>query len=104
MGAGHDGAARQLLHELAAAGYRTSRYDFLELIGPGAGRALRTAYAQQLRIAPNSWGWLLGGLDRRPALTVGIGRLCATAAASRLHARLGPDVSAVLSTYPLASQ
>ncbi len=104
IGAGHDGAASQLLRELSAAGFRTSRYDFLELLPAGLGRTLRGLYAQQLRVAPSSWGWLLGNVGRHPRLSLGAGRLSARAAGSRLRARIGPDVCAVVSTYPLASQ
>src|SRR5205814_8983967 len=58
----------QLQRELTEAGYRTSRYDFLDRLPPGLGRALRSLYARQLRLAPGSWGWLLGTeaqLDRK---------------------------------------
>jgi UDP-N-acetylglucosamine:LPS N-acetylglucosamine transferase len=104
MGAGHDGAARELVRELTAAGYRTTFHDFLELLGPGAGRGLRALYAQQLRFAPRSWGWLLANLGRHPVLNSGLAGLFARAAARRMRAVLGPDLSAVVSTYPLASQ
>ena len=104
MGAGHDGAARELVRELTAAGYAADRHDFLDLLGPRAGRALRGLYARQLRVAPRSWGWLLGNLGRHPALNAGVADLVARAAAPRMRAALGPELSAVVSTYPLASQ
>jgi UDP-N-acetylglucosamine:LPS N-acetylglucosamine transferase len=104
MGAGHDGAARELVRELAAAGYATEFHDFLDLLGPRGGRALRALYARQLRLAPRSWGWLLGNLGRHPVLNAGVAGLLARAATRRMRAALGPDLSAVVSTYPLASQ
>jgi UDP-N-acetylglucosamine:LPS N-acetylglucosamine transferase len=104
MGAGHDGAARELVRELTAAGYAADFHDFLDLLGPRAGRALRALYAQQLRVAPRSWGWLLSNVGRRPRLNAGFAGLSARAAARRMRAVLGPDLSAVVSTYPLASQ
>src|SRR5256885_16686855 len=104
IGAGHDGAARALVRELAAAGYRTSCHDFLELIGPRAGRGLRALYAAQLRIAPRSWGWMLGDLSRNPRHSAGPVAVLARMATRRTHEALGPDVTAVVSTYPLASQ
>jgi UDP-N-acetylglucosamine:LPS N-acetylglucosamine transferase len=104
VGAGHDGAARELVREFTAAGYAATRHDFLDLLGPRTGRALRAAYAAQLRVAPRSWGWLLGGLGRHPAFTAGVAALVDRVSARRMRAVLGPDVSAVVSTYPLASQ
>jgi UDP-N-acetylglucosamine:LPS N-acetylglucosamine transferase len=104
MGAGHDGAARELVRELDAAGYRTTRHDFLQLLGGGTGQALRAVYARQLHVAPGSWGWLLGTLGEHPAWNERVGAVFARVTASRVRALLGPDVTAVLSTYPLASQ
>ena len=104
VGAGHDGAARELVREFAAAGYATSRHDFLAMLGSRGGRALRAAYAAQLRVAPGSWGWLLGNLSRHPGLTTGLAGFIARVAARRLRAALDPQPAAVVSTYPLASQ
>jgi UDP-N-acetylglucosamine:LPS N-acetylglucosamine transferase len=104
VGAGHDGAARELAREFTAAGYATSLHDFLAMLGPRGGRALRAAYAAQLRIAPGSWGFLLGSLGRHPGFTAGLAGFIARAVARRLRATLSPGLTAVVSTYPLASQ
>jgi UDP-N-acetylglucosamine:LPS N-acetylglucosamine transferase len=56
-----------------------------------------------LKVAPGGWEWTLGRLNRRSRLgstTVGLTAL----ADRRLRTAIGPDVSAVVSTYPLASQ
>jgi hypothetical protein len=59
IGAGHDGAARELGRRLTADGFAMTRHDFLDLLTPGSGTALRGTYARQLRYAPRSWGRLL---------------------------------------------
>jgi UDP-N-acetylglucosamine:LPS N-acetylglucosamine transferase len=104
MGAGHDGAARELVRELTEAGYAAEFHDFLDLLGPRAGRALRSLYARQLSIAPRSWGWLLAGLSRYAGFNRALAGLFAHGAARRTRAVLGTDLHAVVSTYPLASQ
>jgi UDP-N-acetylglucosamine:LPS N-acetylglucosamine transferase len=104
VGAGHDGAARQLVREFGAAGYEVSCHDLLDLGSPGLGRALRNMYAMELRVAPRSWGWVLGQLERHGGLSARVGALAGWLAARRLRAAIGPDPVAVISTYPLASQ
>jgi UDP-N-acetylglucosamine:LPS N-acetylglucosamine transferase len=102
VGAGHDGAARELARRLAEQGFAVDRHDFLDLLPGPLGRGLRNAYALQLRVAPDSWGWLLTALDRHRTLTgvaTGISRL----AARTLQRSLPADTIAVVSTYPLAS-
>jgi UDP-N-acetylglucosamine:LPS N-acetylglucosamine transferase len=109
VGAGHDGAAAELARRLGDAGFRVDCHDFLDLLGERAGRALRGSYAAELKIAPNSWGWLIGQLERRDWLASAIRALFARGAASRsmaaLDGRAGtPEPAVVVSTYPLASQ
>jgi UDP-N-acetylglucosamine:LPS N-acetylglucosamine transferase len=104
FGAGHDGAARQLVREFSAAGYVVTCHDFLDLIWGPLGRTLRRAYENQLKVAPGSWGWLLDSLDRHHWLNSGACGASARAALRRTRAVLGPGPVAVISTYPLASQ
>jgi UDP-N-acetylglucosamine:LPS N-acetylglucosamine transferase len=120
VGAGHDGAASELCRRLRDAGYRVDCHDFLDLLGNRAGRALRQAYAMELRVAPRSWGWLLANLEERDKLAAATGGLFARVAMTRAARILRPDplpagapvgavpggqpVDAVVSTYPLASQ
>jgi UDP-N-acetylglucosamine:LPS N-acetylglucosamine transferase len=104
VGAGHDGAARQLVHELTAAGYAVTCHDLLDLGPPGVGRALRGVYAAELRFAPRSWGRVLRQLERRPWLAGALGGFFARLATKRMRAALDVAPVAVLSTYPLASQ
>lgn len=101
VGAGHDGAADELARRAAEAGYAVDRADFLALLPPGVGPALRSAYRLQLLLAPATWGWLLprlGGASSRSA------SLSARLARRRLVAACQPGTELVLSTYPLASQ
>jgi UDP-N-acetylglucosamine:LPS N-acetylglucosamine transferase len=103
VGAGHDGAAGELARRLRTEGFSVECLDFLDMLPVAFGRVLRQAYALQLRVAPESWGQLFTELHRRPRLAAtaqGVGGL----AARRLRRRLRPGTTAVVSTYPLASQ
>ncbi|MCX4745492.1 glycosyltransferase [Kitasatospora sp. NBC_01287] len=104
VGAGHDGAARELVRRLVAAGFQAECHDFLDLLPPGCGRLLRGSYALELKVAPWAWGWLLRGLERHQGSNSLVGGLFAKAAARRTRKLIGQDVCAVVSTYPLASQ
>jgi UDP-N-acetylglucosamine:LPS N-acetylglucosamine transferase len=103
LGAGHDGAAHEIGRRLADHGHEVTCHDFLDLLPLGIGRRVREAYRRQLDIAPGSWEWLLKTLQRRrtmSALTVWL-----AASSSRAMRRVfGPDVDAVVCTYPLAAQ
>ncbi|GAA2711784.1 glycosyltransferase [Actinoplanes palleronii] len=103
IGAGHDGAARELARRLAERGIPSVRHDFLDMLPAGLGATLRDAYARQLRTMPASWGWLLDAMAG-PRLGAGAGGLSAGLAATRMLAAIGTDAVAVVSTYPLASQ
>jgi UDP-N-acetylglucosamine:LPS N-acetylglucosamine transferase len=91
VGAGHDGAADELSHRLREAGYQVDCHDFLDLLGPRAGRALRQAYAMELKVAPRSWGWLLASLEQRDRLATATGGLFARVAMTRAARILGPS-------------
>lgn len=104
VGAGHDGAARELARRLEDAGYGVDRHDFLDLLPRGCGRLLRGSYALELRVAPWAWGGLLHALEKHRTLGALVAGLSGYAAARRTRAVIGPDTVAVVSTYPLASQ
>ncbi|MGW3047990.1 MGDG synthase family glycosyltransferase, partial [Kitasatospora sp. NPDC001175] len=104
IGAGHDGAARELVRRLRQFGLTVDCHDFLDLLPPGWGRLLRASYALELRVAPWAWGRLLEGLQRHRWSAALVSALAARAAARRTRTLLGPDTGAVVSTYPLASQ
>src|SRR5258708_35902357 len=52
MGAGHDGAARELAARLEARGHPTKVVDFMACAPLGIGTLVRVLYELQLRIAP----------------------------------------------------
>jgi UDP-N-acetylglucosamine:LPS N-acetylglucosamine transferase len=103
IGAGHDGAATEIARRLCAGGITVDRHDFLDLLPPGWGTAMKHAYARQLAVAPASWGRLLTAAGR-PRATAAAAALSGYAAEKRLLATIPPDAAAVVSTYPLASQ
>ncbi|HEX5402975.1 MAG TPA: glycosyltransferase, partial [Pseudonocardiaceae bacterium] len=103
LGAGHDGAAKEIGRRLAAAGHQVTCHDFLELLPGRVGRRVREAYRRQLDIAPGSWEWLLNVLQRSKVMTALTVWLAATSSKAMLRA-FGPDVDAVVCTYPLAGQ
>ncbi|WIX76690.1 metallopeptidase TldD-related protein [Amycolatopsis carbonis] len=101
VGAGHDGAAREIARRLGERGVRADRVDFLDLLPGRLGQTLCGAYHRQLQVAPRSWGWLLEALGS-PALAAGARRLSALAAAG-LADVVGDDAQIVVSIYPLAT-
>jgi UDP-N-acetylglucosamine:LPS N-acetylglucosamine transferase len=103
VGAGHDGAAAELARRLRDRGFTVDRHDFLDLVPAALGRRLRDTYALQLRVAPGSWGRLLGALERHRPLAAAAAGLTRPAC-RRIRRALSPDTAAVVSTYPLASQ
>ncbi len=103
MGAGHDGAARELCNRLEARGVRTRTVDFLDA-APRMGRFLRAIYELALRSAP----WTYEAAYR---IWFGAPLLCRPVVAmlswlfGRRMRRWARDFEAhaVVSTYPLAS-
>ncbi|WP_223199208.1 MGDG synthase family glycosyltransferase [Solihabitans fulvus] len=102
VGAGHDGAARELAERLEAEGYEVQRHDFLDLLPGWLGRALPRAYEKQLSAVPWTWDWLLGFLQLFPLAARAVTGMFAFAA-RRSWGVLPADVQCVVSTYPLAS-
>jgi UDP-N-acetylglucosamine:LPS N-acetylglucosamine transferase len=102
MGAGHDGAADELIRRLRGLGFAVDRHDFLDLLPGAFGARLRASYRRQLSAAPSSWGWFFE-VESRPAVARATAALTALADGAVLRA-VGPDAAAVVSTYPLASQ
>jgi UDP-N-acetylglucosamine:LPS N-acetylglucosamine transferase len=103
VGAGHDGAARELARRLRRDGYDVRCHDFIDLVPWRLGRLIRASYAWQLRLAPRSWGWLVEALGRDVTARL-VARVAQAVSGRRVRAAVGPDPVAVVSTYPLASQ
>jgi UDP-N-acetylglucosamine:LPS N-acetylglucosamine transferase len=104
FGAGHNSAARELAREFSQAGYAVTCHDLLDLVWDPFGRALRTTYERQIKLAPDSWGWFFTQLTRHDWLMSVVCGIAFRTAAKRVRAVLGPDPVAVVSTHPLASQ
>jgi UDP:flavonoid glycosyltransferase YjiC (YdhE family) len=101
VGAGHDGAAKELSRRLADEDTRVDRYDYLDLLPGRLGRMLCDTYHRQLQVAPSSWDWLLTAFGS-PLLGAAARRLAGLAAQS-LTEVLGSDTTLAISTYPLAT-
>jgi UDP-N-acetylglucosamine:LPS N-acetylglucosamine transferase len=101
IGAGHDGAARELARRFRAQGLSVDCVDFLDLLPRRVGNLLCGVYRRQLTAAPRSWGWLLAALGTSPLDSTA--RRFARLAVARLVEVLGSDVALAVSTYPLAT-
>ncbi|HEY3671039.1 MAG TPA: glycosyltransferase [Acidimicrobiia bacterium] len=101
MGAGHDGAAKELRRRLEASGHRVEVVDFLDAVAFHIGPLLRWFYQVQLRMAPWSYelSYRMAPLLRAPAVMLD------TALTRRKLRRVIKDFrpDAVVSVYPLAS-
>jgi hypothetical protein len=102
FGAGHDGAAAELSRRLVVAGHTVDRHDFVDLLPRRIGAAVRRLYRRQITAMPETFAWLL-----RLTGTSGPAGYAARLTGMADHATLdaiGAGASAVVSTYPLASQ
>jgi processive 1,2-diacylglycerol beta-glucosyltransferase len=104
VGAGHDGAARELAARLERAGVRVEVRDFLDAVPRPIARVLRDGYTTTVQRAPVLFEAFFRGLERRRLLWRTEQRICAHAAGTvaRWVAEVRPDV--VVSTYPPAGQ
>jgi UDP-N-acetylglucosamine:LPS N-acetylglucosamine transferase len=105
MGAGHDGAARELQKRLVARGHEVSVVDYLRMVPLRLGGFVRWTYLVQLRLAPWSYDLTYKALGAAaPILWSPVVWLMSIATRRALQAQLRttrPD--AIVSTYPLAS-
>jgi UDP-N-acetylglucosamine:LPS N-acetylglucosamine transferase len=101
MGAGHDGAAKELRRRLEAAGHRVEVVDFLDAVAFHIGPVLRWFYQVQLRMAPWSYelSYRMAPLLRAPAVM--LDTWLTRRKLKRIIKEFRPD--AVVSVYPLAS-
>jgi processive 1,2-diacylglycerol beta-glucosyltransferase len=104
VGAGHDGAARELAARLERSGVQVEVRDFLDAVPRLVARLLREGYAAAVGRAPLAFEFLFRRLERRGVLWGVEQLICAhaTRTVARWAARFGPD--AVVATYPLAGQ
>ncbi|MGI8777226.1 MAG: MGDG synthase family glycosyltransferase [Acidimicrobiales bacterium] len=104
MGAGHDGAARELSRRLRAGGHRVTVVDYLAAVPLRLGPVVRSSYKWQLRLAPSTYEasyqtWVDKPSQAGPLATA----LSAVTgpALRRWVTQARPDV--IVSTYPLCS-
>jgi processive 1,2-diacylglycerol beta-glucosyltransferase len=104
VGAGHDGAARELAVRLERAGVEVQVRDFLDAVPRPVATLLREGYAAAVGGAPLAFEFLFRRLERRGVLWGAEKLICtyATRALARWAEAFGPD--AVVATYPLAAQ
>src|SRR4051794_34607410 len=104
VGAGHDGAARELAARLGAAGADVVVRDFLAAVPGPVARLLREGYTTTVAHVPAAFEFLFRRLERRGFLWAGERLVCrwAEKAVGGWAAEHRADV--VVSTYPLASQ
>jgi UDP-N-acetylglucosamine:LPS N-acetylglucosamine transferase len=102
VGAGHDGAADELIDRLEALGVRTDRRDYLDAV-PLLGRiVLREGYSLSIGYAPGFFDWLFHSLERSGWVQRVTMLLCWLARFRMRRWARGREV--VVSTYPLAGQ
>ena len=104
VGAGHDGAARELAERLIRAGAVAEVRDLLDAVPRPVARLLRDGYTGTVGHVPAAFEFLFQRLEHRGLLWRIEQRVCATAeaAVTRWVSDVRPDV--VVSTYPLTSQ
>jgi UDP-N-acetylglucosamine:LPS N-acetylglucosamine transferase len=104
VGAGHNGAARELAARLTATGAQVFVRDFLDAVPRPVARLLQDGYTGSVDHVPSLFEFAFQRLERRGLLWSVEQRVCraATSAFRRWLGTTAPDV--VVSTYPLASQ
>ena len=104
MGAGHDGAARELERRLESEGHEASIVDFLDCCPFGIGWFIKWSYLLQLRFAPWSYDLTYRLWYKLPSSWGFIVRLDTFVAGRRLRKAIREsDADVVVSTYPLSS-
>jgi processive 1,2-diacylglycerol beta-glucosyltransferase len=104
MGAGHDGAARELKRRLESEGHEAHVVDFLDCCPLGIGWFIKWSYLLQLRFAPWSYDLTYRLWYKLPSSWGFIVRLDTFVAGRRLRKAIREsDADVVVSTYPLSS-
>lgn len=104
VGAGHDGAAKELAARLRAAGVVVEVRDFLSALPSASARLLREGYTSSVGYVPAAYELLFRRLERKSLLWRVEKAICTSGSSDvqRWIEQVQPDV--VVSTYPLASQ
>lgn len=102
VGAGHDGAADELISRLRVLGLEADRRDFLDAVPRFCRFLLRDGYEFSVGYVPSFFDWLFDNLERPGWVQQVTLRLCRWARRS-VRSWVG-DHDVVVSTYMLASQ
>lgn len=104
MGAGHDGAARELANRLRRQGHTAEVRDFLDAGPLGLGQMLKRCYEFELRHVPSAYDATYRMWYRMPWLAPALTRMVTALARPRLLRWVeGLDADVVVSTYPLST-
>ena len=104
MGAGHDGAARELQRRLRAQGHDAEVKDFLKAFPAGIGTIVRMSYEWELKWAPWSYEATYRMWYRLPSLAGPLVAILTLLTRWRIRRWVrAAQADAVVSTYPLAS-
>ena len=104
VGAGHDGAARELAARLAEAGAKVSVRDFLSAVPSPVARLLREGYTGTVGYLPFAFEFLFRRLERRGLVWRVEQAVCARAEETIAGWVADDPADVVVSTYPPASQ
>lgn len=104
VGAGHDGAARELAARLSAAGVHVDVRDFLDALPTPVPRLLRDGYTLTVDRAPGVFSWLFRRLEDRGPVQALMLATCRLGARAVRRWLMAGAYDVVVSTYPLASQ
>jgi UDP-N-acetylglucosamine:LPS N-acetylglucosamine transferase len=101
MGAGHDGAAKELRRRLVAKGHRVEVVDFLDAVALHIGPVLRWYYEMQLKFFPWTYelSYRLSPILRAPAVM--LDTILTRRKLRQIIKDFRPDT--IVSVYPLAS-
>ncbi|MGH9093526.1 MAG: MGDG synthase family glycosyltransferase, partial [Acidimicrobiales bacterium] len=104
MGAGHDGAARELAARLRADGQNAEVRDFLEAGPLRIGHALRSGYEFELKHVPSAYDATYRFWHRVPWLCPLVAWLVCVLTRRRVRRHIrAMDANVVVSTYPLST-
>src|SRR5438445_7049675 len=103
VGAGHDGAAAELIARLRAGGVSADRRDYLDALPARWRYLLREGYVATVGYVPALFEWLFRGLEQSRRVQWAADRLCGLARSAVLD-WVDRGYEIVVSTYPLASQ
>lgn len=104
VGAGHDGAARELAARLRRAGVQADVHDYLDGLPVAVQRLLRDGYTISVGRVPVLFEWLFQALERLAPARMIMRAVCRLADRQVLAWTRQRRYGLVVSTYPLASQ